>query len=86
MKLSDLGVRQRLSIGFGVLLVLLALELTYTLVWFRRLDHLRDALSDDVGPRAEAASRLERAILSEYERELRRAAGGPAADASVPHG
>jgi hypothetical protein len=63
MKLSDLGVRQRLFIGFGVLLVLLALELTYTLVWFRRLDHLRDALSDDVGPRAEAASRLERAIL-----------------------
>jgi signal transduction histidine kinase/CheY-like chemotaxis protein len=63
MKLGDLGVRQRLFIGFGVLLVLLGLELSYTFSWFRRLDHLRDALSDDVGPRAEAASRLERAVL-----------------------
>ena len=63
MKLGDLGVRQRLFIGFGVLLVLLALELSYTFAWFQRLDHLRDALYDDVGPRAEAASRLERAML-----------------------
>jgi len=63
MKLGDLGVRQRLFIGFGVLLVLLALELSYTFAWFQRLDHLRDALYDDVGPRADAASRLERAML-----------------------
>ena len=63
MKLGDLGVRQRLFIGFGILLGLLALELSYTFAWFQRLDHLRDALYDDVGPRAEAASRLERAML-----------------------
>ncbi len=63
MKLGDLGVRQRLFIGFGVLLAILAVELAYTYAWFRRLDHLRDALADDVGPRAEAANRLERAVL-----------------------
>jgi two-component system, chemotaxis family, sensor kinase CheA len=63
MRLGDLGVRQRLFIGFGALILLLALELAYTFAWFRRLDGLRDALSDDVGPRAEAASRLERAVL-----------------------
>ena len=34
----------------------------------------------------ETRDRLERAILSEYERELRRAAGGPPADAPVPQG
>ena len=63
MKLGDLGVRQRLLIGFGLLLVTVAAELTCTLVWFRRLDRLRDAWTDDVGPRAEAAARLERAVL-----------------------
>ena len=63
MKLRDLGVRPRLFFGFGVLLAVLGLELTYTYAWFRRLDHLREALADDVGPRAEAAGRLERAVL-----------------------
>ncbi len=63
MKLRDLGVRPRLLVGFGVLLVVLGLELTYTYVWFKRLDSLREALADDVGPRAKAAGRLERAVL-----------------------
>ncbi len=63
MKLSDLGVRQRLFIGFGVLLALLAVECGFTVSWFRRIDALQEAVYEDIGPRARAANRLERAIL-----------------------
>ncbi len=63
MRLGDLGVRERLFIGFGVLIVLLGVEITYTVAWLRHLDDLREALAEDVGPRANAASRLERAVL-----------------------
>jgi signal transduction histidine kinase/ActR/RegA family two-component response regulator/CHASE3 domain sensor protein len=63
MKLADLGVRQRLLVGFAVLLVLLGLEFAFTVGLFRRIDALQDEISEDIDPRAGAASALERAIL-----------------------
>lgn len=51
MRLPDLSIRQRLAVGFGVVLILLAGQLTYSLLEMRANDSLTDRLVSQIDPR-----------------------------------
>jgi signal transduction histidine kinase/ActR/RegA family two-component response regulator/HAMP domain-containing protein len=60
----DLSVGQRLAMGFGAAGVLIVLMGSASHVWTGRVEAIRSRLQSVVAPRAEAAARLELAVLS----------------------
>jgi signal transduction histidine kinase/ActR/RegA family two-component response regulator/CHASE3 domain sensor protein len=60
-----MSIRQRLSVGFGITLVLLGAQTAVTMRWRRRMNELRTEESEVIGPRLEAAQALETSVLAQ---------------------
>ena len=64
MKQLDLSVNGRLRIGFGALLLLLAVEVGYLATWVARAGEMRALQTEHIAPRARAVEELQTALLN----------------------
>ena len=63
MTLANGSIGRRIHLGFGVVLVLVAVQLGVALLGLARIDALRTHIVEDVDPPSRAAEDLERGVL-----------------------